>query len=943
MTHRSRPILCLPLLLLSIALTTAVSAEPAADSVTASVTFLDGQQQQYDLSPDTTLEIKTCVGDLEFECTRVTSIDSPIDTDLATVTLASGERWRTVLDRNILRKLGLKEAGSDIEQHGEVRRIDFSPASTSGCRPAHHMKLLLEDGSQSFIDPAELSIAVEAEHTTFDLPVGALRALKFIFSDDDDDPDLILVRFPTGHVKRLRLRSRAPYLRARDCHGNKLKAYHRDIMGILSPVDTGQATAIGQQSLTDESHVTTRDGRTERIAVPLAIWELRTEMGTLSLPSPVVRTIRRLPDSPDEVELRTIFGEILKGRLATRELRITSETVEGYTTIDFDDVDELTASAPLLRVPDDWMVFYLSSGIAVVGRLADTPTGLVSNGDKAVAGNAVYSLTATPEDTFVVASKLGRIRTCQTKTRKASIVLLLNGDKLSIPWKTIHLAKTQRQVEEASLRNALLDRELSEEAGRRATDIPTTNTKAETLRLATAIGTLKVTPADIASIAVDRTRSQACITTIHGDALLVPMPSRKWFRQLQGADDYEFPEDEQFTIMLRKMSEDSDAKDAVRCRLLSGDILLGELAEQELTIRQKDTRSKTTAIAATELHQIRRDESGNLAFLLDSGTALVGNPKERNLAIRLFSTGTTNTIPFKDIEALVVGSPDLPPTTVFLPGLPASLTGGVLVQGGSFKQGSDAGMDDERPIHNVSVGSFFMDATELTRAQFAAFVRDSEYETAAEQAGSAITWRSPGFMQRLDDPVVCVSWSDAIAYCNWRSKKADLAPCYTIENEQHPQADLNASGYRLPTEAEWEFAARNRGGSSQYPWSPTSGETSARLANYRQRDTEANDGWEWTCPVKAFPANDLGIFGLGGNVWEWCEDWYFDRAYSALQNRTIHNPCITLDSSTSLTRRVMRGGSFRNNLDLLRCTSRGNGLPYAFASHVGFRCVRNAE
>ena len=95
--------------------------------------------------------------------------------------------------------------------------------------------------------------------------------------------------------------------------------------------------------------------------------------------------------------------------------------------------------------------------------------------------------------------------------------------------------------------------------------------------------------------------------------------------------------------------------------------------------------------------------------------------------------------------------------------------------------------------------------------------------------------------------------------------------------------------------------------------------------------------------MREFPANDLGIYGLGGNVWEWCEDWYFDRAYLALQNQPPHNPCITFGSAAGLTRRVMRGGSFRNDLDLLRCTSRGSGLPYAFSNHVGFRCVRKAD
>ncbi len=920
--------------LLTVTLSTYLCAEEGK-AVVASVTFQNGGPVKYDLPEDAELEIETCVGDLSFDCAHIASIQMSANTALATVTLISGERWRTELGNDALRAIGLRNAEDDTRQYGDVHRIEFAATKTPDCQPTHYMKLLMEDGSQAFITPADLTIPVETEYAKLDVPVGALCALKFLSAEEGYPADIALIRFPNGDVKRLDIRSRFPYFRAQDCYGNRLKVYRRDVMGIINPVELGgeslPTTSRPEQSGT--SRVTTRDGRARRVSIPLSVWELRVDLGTIAFPSPIVHSMKRSAHSPDEVELRTVFGDILTGKLLTRELFVHSEVAGGYSEIDFEDIAELITSSPVLPIPDGWLVLYLTSGIAVVGRFEATSTGLVTDRDEILPSRLVYSLTPTPRDTFVAASKGGQVRTCRTGTREASIMLLSTGAGISVPWSDIHLAKIQRKTDEAVLRNAIEQAKKDKAEGARS--------EAEELRLSTtALGTLRLRPEDIVSVSVDRDSGRACVTTLYGDALLTSVPSSQWFERLQDIENYEFPEEKQFTVTTQPPRRGKVFPNSVVCRLSSGSVLHGTLVGQELNIRESGDRFRTTAVDIQALQGVSRSLDGDLSFSLRTGRTVTGTPKERSLKLKLSATGEEEEIPLKMIESLLVGSKDLPPTTVFRPGLPANLTGEILVEGGAFMQGSDSGMDDERPVHRVSLKRFFMDATEVTRAQFAAFVSDTGYETVAESARSKATWRSPGFMQRQDDPVVCVSWSDAAAYCNWRSKQAGLSLCYAIEEDTPVETDRSAIGYRLPTEAEWEYAARNRGIDYEYPWGDKAAPTSA---NYEQRGRNASTNWEWTCPVKAFPANPLGIYGLGGNVWEWCEDWYFDRAYFALQNRVLHNPCIGPDTAAQLTRRVMRGGSYRNGLDLLRCTSRGSGLPYAFASHVGFRCVRNAE
>ena len=257
--------------------------------------------------------------------------------------------------------------------------------------------------------------------------------------------------------------------------------------------------------------------------------------------------------------------------------------------------------------------------------------------------------------------------------------------------------------------------------------------------------------------------------------------------------------------------------------------------------------------------------------------------------------------------------------------------GMVLIKGGWFEMG-DAfgdGENDEKPAHRVYVDDFYMDATEVTVGQFRAFVEATGYGTTAEKAGWAhtwagsrweqregVSWRNPGFSQDEDHPVVCVSWHDAKAYAEWVGK-------------------------RLPTEAEWEYAARNRGKKVKYPWG--NGTPTGKECNFADRHTDfswsyknGNDTYRYTAPVGSYPPNELGLYDMAGNVWEWCHDWYGDDYYSRSPES---NPTGLKTGSY----RSLRGGSWFNTLFDMRCASRNYYPPTNRIYNIGIRCVRRAS
>ena len=297
----------------------------------------------------------------------------------------------------------------------------------------------------------------------------------------------------------------------------------------------------------------------------------------------------------------------------------------------------------------------------------------------------------------------------------------------------------------------------------------------------------------------------------------------------------------------------------------------------------------------------------------------------------------------------------------------------VWVPGGEFWMGSDQPQfRDAAPVHRVRVDGFWMDKTEVTNAQFAEFVRATGHTTVAEKtpraedfpgapaenlvAGSVVfappaasvpldnhfrwwsyvkgaSWRHPegpgsDIKGRENHAVVHVAWSDAEAYAKW-------------------------AGKRLPTEAEWEFAARGGLDRKLYGWGDEfrpGGKfmTNSFQGKFPNRNT-AEDGFPGVAPVGSFPANAYGLFDTAGNVWEWCADWYRPDEFSrraAGGGVTVNpqGPPDSLDpSEPGVAKRVMKGGSYLCTDQY--CTrympgGRGKGDPDTGTNHLGFRCVK---
>lgn len=299
--------------------------------------------------------------------------------------------------------------------------------------------------------------------------------------------------------------------------------------------------------------------------------------------------------------------------------------------------------------------------------------------------------------------------------------------------------------------------------------------------------------------------------------------------------------------------------------------------------------------------------------------------------------------------------------------------GMVWIPPGTFAMGSTSSPESQ-PVHEVQVDGFFMDATEVTNAEFTRFVEATGYVTVAErvpraedypgvpqellQAGSVVftppseavpldqplrwwrfvpgaNWRHPegpgsDLSERMNHPVVHVAWEDAAAYARW-------------------------TGKRIPTEAEWEMAARGGLAGQRYVWGDVFQPEGRFMANtfqgsFPHRNT-AEDGFISTSPVRSFPPNRYGLHDMAGNVWEWVADWYrADSHAHHAQASIVENPRGPMDShdpaEPGIPKRVQKGGSFL-------CTDqycsryepgmRGAGAIDTGSNHVGFRCVMDRD
>jgi formylglycine-generating enzyme len=297
--------------------------------------------------------------------------------------------------------------------------------------------------------------------------------------------------------------------------------------------------------------------------------------------------------------------------------------------------------------------------------------------------------------------------------------------------------------------------------------------------------------------------------------------------------------------------------------------------------------------------------------------------------------------------------------------------GMVWVPPGKFRMGADdPNFPDAKPVREVELDGFWMDRTEVTNAQFAEFVRATNYVTVAERAldpkdfpgvpeeklkpfsavfappdqdvplDQHLTWWKPvhgacwkhpegpgsGLEGRENYPVVHVCWHDAVAYAEW-------------------------AGKRLPTEAEWEYAARGGLAGKRYVWGDELQPGGKWMANIWQgkfpAENTKDDGFDRAAPVGSFPPNGYGLCDMSGNVWEWCADWYHPEAYNFGPRRNPTGPETSFDPNEPKTaKRVQRGGSFLcSDRYCIRyqVAGRGKGDVDSGTSHVGFRCVKAAR
>ncbi|CAH0119245.1 MULTISPECIES: formylglycine-generating enzyme family protein [unclassified Paenibacillus] len=286
----------------------------------------------------------------------------------------------------------------------------------------------------------------------------------------------------------------------------------------------------------------------------------------------------------------------------------------------------------------------------------------------------------------------------------------------------------------------------------------------------------------------------------------------------------------------------------------------------------------------------------------------------------------------------------------------SSREGMIYLDGGEFWMGTDDRegfpQDGEGPIRKITLKPFYIDPCAVSNERFEQFVNETGYVTEAERFGwsyvfhlfldeatardavsvpqvpwwkkiDGASWKHPegpasGITDRMDHPVVHVSWNDAAAYCKW-------------------------SGKRLPTEAEWEYAARGGLVQKRYPWGDLLKPDGEHRCNIWQGKfplkNNASDGYIGTAPVMSYQPNGYGLFNVVGNVWEWCADWFSPTFH-------IDGPRVDPQGPPNGQARVMRGGSYlchKSYCNRYRVAARSSNTPDSSTGNMGFRCAADAE
>ncbi|OUV02131.1 MAG: sulfatase [bacterium TMED80] len=305
----------------------------------------------------------------------------------------------------------------------------------------------------------------------------------------------------------------------------------------------------------------------------------------------------------------------------------------------------------------------------------------------------------------------------------------------------------------------------------------------------------------------------------------------------------------------------------------------------------------------------------------------------------------------------------------------------LLIPGGIFPMGSDSeeAYENESPVQKVKVNAFLMDKNEVTNKEFLEFIKETGYKTTAERPidwelikhmfpdgtkkindslllPGSLLFKSPQFSINLDDESKWWSWVEGI---NWRKPNGKSS---SIENKMNYPVvhvsweDANAyaewAGKRLPTEAEWEWAARGGKKNKKYPWGDISINASPMRANFWQGifpvKNSLEDGYYFTSPVGSFNSNGYGLNDMAGNVWEWCSDYYDSETYEKRKSDSLcinpTGPARKLDGANG--HRVLRGGSFLCNDSYCsgyRVSRRTGNSETTSSNHIGFRCVLDID